>query len=93
MVRFIKWVGILEIIGGLLLITSGSGLMIFYTISSESDVHSYGLAIAIFGASIGGLMAFAGAVTLFKNYWGIAAQLPFLLYLSVISYIFLANYA
>lgn len=67
--------------------------MLLSTTKPQFDIHGYGLGIAIFGASIGGLMAFAGVVTLFKKNWGLVVQLPLILYAFITYYIFLANYA
>ena len=67
--------------------------MLLSTLNPEIDMHGYGLGVAIFGTSVGALMAFAGVVTFFKSSWFFFGQLPFVLYVCISCYVFQANYA
>ncbi|WP_162926282.1 hypothetical protein [Teredinibacter purpureus] len=93
MSKILKWLGIIEISVGLLLVIICIAGMLSSSLYPESDMHGYGLGLAIFGSGVGGLMAFAGVTCLFKNRWGFIAHLPLIIYSCVSYYVFLFNYA
>ena len=88
-----KGIAYLEVTLGLSLVGFSIYNMLYSTLYPESDLHGYYLAAAIFGAGIGGLMAFAGITLEYMDRWGFMGQVPLLIYLGVCFYIFPMHYS
>ncbi len=92
MFKMIKLFGKIELTLGLLLTTYASYLMIDFTINPAHDPHGFVLLVAVFGASIGGLMSFAGSVCIFTKKYGFFAQVPFIIYTIIAIYTYNSAY-
>jgi hypothetical protein len=81
-----KIVGIVEIALGLLLVAGSSYMLAESALFPQTDRHGFGLALGLFGASLGGLLAFAGVALTSRSRWWLAAHVPLLAY-SVVVYL------
>jgi len=72
-----KHLAIGEIVIGLLLAAASSYVMIRSTLDHRSDLHGLVLSVALFGAALGALLAFAGSSLLGASRFRGLGHLPF----------------
>ena len=88
-----KLFGKVELLLGLALILLCSYFMLESALYPDRDRHGYLIMIAIFGASIGGLMSFAGVVCIAHSNYRRIAHLPLVIYTVIAIYTFEHAYA
>jgi hypothetical protein len=74
---------IAEIFLGLLLAAASSYIMVRSTLDHRSDPHGLALGLALFGAALGALLAFAGSSLLATSRFRAAGHFPFFAFLVV----------
>ena len=84
-VRRIKKLAVIEILLGLCLVAICCYLMLESVYFPATDRHGYLLGLTLFGASLGGLLAFAGVSLLMTSRYRLLGHMPIVLY-SVASY-------
>jgi hypothetical protein len=75
-----KRLAIIEIVLGLALVALSGYFMLESVYFPQGDRHGFILAAAIFGSSLGALLAFAGAVLHSSARYGVLAHVPFAAY-------------
>lgn len=78
-----KRFAIAEIFLGLLLAVASSYIMVRSTLDHRSDPHGLALGLALFGAAVGALLAFAGSSLLATSRFRFLGHLPFFAFLVV----------
>ena len=88
-----KHFAIAEVVLGLLLAAASSYFMVDVTINHKKDLHGLLLGVALFGASLGALLSFAGATLLVKSRYRAFGHFPFLAFLVVTWIVWNGSYA
>jgi hypothetical protein len=78
-----KRFAIAEIFLGLLLAAASSYIMVSSTFDRRSDPHGLVLGLALFGAAVGALLAFAGSSLLANSRFRSLGHIPFFAFLVV----------
>lgn len=78
-----KRFAIAEIFLGLLLAAASSYIMVRSTLDHRSDPHGFALGLALFGAAMGALLAFAGSSLLGTSRFRAVGHFPFFAFLVV----------
>lgn len=82
-----------EIFLGLLLVAASSWIMVRSTLDHHSDPHGLALGLALFGAALGALLAFAGSSLLGTSRFRGLGHLPFFAFLAIVWVVWGGAYA